>query len=442
MLANDTLSQEKKKLLVAKTNEAINNNIFLIIQNHPFYAKLLSKFHLDTKVDETNSKCPVAAVSIPNGRPTRHTNPLGYLTYQTREQIFIDIHEILHITDLHHIRSKGKDHSLWNIACDIDINQRIESSIAILPKDALMYYHFSLPKGLSAEEYYTLLENREEPITLPPELSNTLLQDIINNMKNGNSDNKDSSSDGNSNSHSQNKAPGFENLHPTWGKESDLSDDIQKGIIKNMLSDVINSTGSIPGEMTGIIERLFEPQLDWPNLLSSFAQSLISTKKRYTWSRLSRKYGSLKMGTLRRKELNLLVSIDTSGSLDQKTLAQFLSEINAMKNYANITIVQCDADIQSVESIDEIDIDNFEVKGRGGTSFIPVFEFAAKKEIEGTDFTLQFEPDGVIYLTDGYGPAPDYSNIQTLWVLTSGGRKPTNSSNEEITWGNFVSLDQ
>lgn len=435
MITKNTLSEEKKKFLITKTNEAINNNIYLLVQEHPFYAELLSKFHLDTRVDETKSFCPVAAVSIKNGRPTRHTNPIGYLTYQTREQIFIDIHEILHITDLHHFRSKGKDHSLWNIACDIDINQRIESSVAVLPKDALMYYHFNLPKGLSAEDYYELLEKREEPIVIPPELQNTLLQDIINN-------NNDNNSNEGGNNSGQNKAPGFENLHPSWSEESDLSSDIQKGIIKNMLSDVINSIGNIPGEMTGIINRLFEPQLDWPNLLSSFAQSLISSKKRYTWSRPSRKYGSLKMGTLRRKELNLLVAIDTSASLDEKMLALFLTEINAMNNYANITIVQCDAEIQSVESIDDININNFNVKGRGGTSFIPVFELATKKEIEGSDFSLQTEPDGIIYLTDGYGPAPEYSNIRTLWVLTADGRKPRNLSNEEINWGSFVSLNQ
>lgn len=440
-----SLTEEQKRKMVSLTNNRLQDNIYLMLRHHPFYSSLLSRFGIETEVDETNQFCPVAAVSIQKGRPIRHTNPLGYMTYQQKEQIFIDIHEILHITDLHHFRMKGKDPGLWNIATDIEINQQLNSAIAVLPKDALMYYHFNLPKGLSAEEYYEILENRDEPITLPPELQNTLLNDLINNGNDNGSGNQQGNNKGNNNGKQKSdKAPGFENLHPHWAEMADKSPEIQKGVIQSMVREaMVRAAGQIPGEMVGIIERLFEPQLNWPQLLSTFAQSLLSTKRRYTWSRPSRKFGSVKMGTLRTKELNLMVALDTSASLRDGELAQFLAEIKAMEDYAKITIVQCDYNLQSIEDMSEIDIDNFEVKGRGGTSFFPVFELATERKIgDGSVFSIDESPDGIVYLTDGEATAPDYCDIPTLWVLTANGQVPRAKSGGEIDWGRIVSLNE
>lgn len=432
------LTEEQKRKMIYLTNQRLEDNIYLLIQHHPFYATILDNFGRETVVDETMERVPVAAVSIKKGRPIRHTNPIGYMTYQMREQIFIDIHEILHITDLHHFRMENKDPGLWNIATDIEINQQLVSKIAVLPKDALMYYHFNLPEGLSAEEYYQILDSRDEPITLPPELQNTLLNDLITSE---NDENSDQHNNRNGNSKSS-KAPGFEKLHPLWAEMASNSPDIQKAVIQNMVKDaMVRTPGNIPGEMKGIIERLFEPQLNWPRLLSTFTQSLLSTNKRNTWSRPSRKFGSVKMGTLRTKRLNLMVAIDTSASLKYEELAQFLAEINAMKDYAKITVVQCDTKIQSVEDLSSTNTDALTINGRGGTSFLPVFELASKRKIgEDTSFTINEKPDGIVYLTDGEGTAPRYTDIPTLWVLTPGGSTPNSETGGKITWGRFASL--
>ena len=41
---------------------------------------------------------------------------------------------------------------------------------------------------------------------------------------------------------------------------------------------------------------------------------------------------------------------------------------------------------------------------------------------------MQPLPAAIIYLTDGYGPAPQVMELPTLWVLTPEGRKP-------VAWG-------
>ncbi|MCK2000096.1 VWA-like domain-containing protein [[Brevibacterium] frigoritolerans] len=428
-----SLTEEQESKMITVTDKRLQDNIYITLRHHPFYATLQSDFTFKTEISEI----PVAAVSIERGRPVRHTNPLGYLTYQQREEIFIDIHEIFHITDLHHPRAKGRDLGLWNICTDIEINQQIISAIALLPKDALMYYHFNLPKGLSAEEYYDILDKRDEPIKLPPELQNSLLNDLINGDNNSGSDDAQKPQ-------KSKKAPGFENLHPHWEKMTGSSIEVQKAVIKDMVSKAMrNHPGNIPGEMQTIIERLFEIQLNWPELLSTFSQSLISTKKRYTWSRPSRKFGNIKMGTLRSKELNLWVVLDVSYST-KPHLEKFITEIGGMEDYANITVIQVDTHIKSIEQFSEIDLDNFKIRGLGGTSFLHPFELATKKEIGYAEkkFSVDESPDGIVYLTDGEGRAPDYSDIPTLWVLTPGGQIPNAESGGPINWGEFAHLDQ
>lgn len=428
-----SLTEEQESKMVMVTDNRLQDNIYYMLAHHPFYATLQSNYTFKTEISEI----PVAAVSIEKGRPIRHTNPLGYLTYQIREEIFIDMHENYHILDLHHIRGKGKDWGLWGISTDVEINQQITSPIALRPKDALMYYHFNLPKGLSAEEYYDILDKRDEPIKLPPELQNSLLNDLINNSNN-------SESDGSQGAKKSKKAPGFENLHPHWEKAAGSSPDIQKAVIQDMVRKAMRShPGKIPGEMQAIIERLFEVQLSWPDLLSTFSQSLITTSKRYTFSRPSRKFGNIKMGTLRSKELDLWVVLDVSYST-KPYLEKFITEIGGMEDYATITVIQVDTEIKSIEEFSEIDLDNFKIRGLGGTSFLPPFELATKLEIGDGErkFSVDESPDGIVYLTDGEGRAPDFSDIPTLWVLTPDGQIPNAESGGQINWGQFAYLDQ
>ena len=435
------LTEEMKKQYSALTKKKVQDNIYSMLYEYPFYANLLTTFHKEITFD--NSLCPVAAVTIKNSAPVRITNPLGYLQYSRREAIFIDIHEILHITYRHHLRMGNKDPGLWNIACDIEINQLISSTITTLPTGALMYYHYDLPKGLTAEEYYSILENREEPITLPPELQNTLLEDLLNNDNENNNQN-------NSNQSTQKKsvkAPGFEKLHPHWSDEAEKSADIQERVIKHAIEETLAKTaGSLPRELEEVVRSLFKSNLNWPNLLSSFTQSLITCKSRGTWSRPSKKYGSLKMGRLRTRELNLWFVLDTSGSFSKKDFETVLPEIQEASKYANIHIVQCDTKIQRIDNIKDVDFDNFIVQGRGGTSFTPVFDLIQNGLSEDEEFgsLLLDSPDGIVYLTDGFGAAPDNCDIPTLWVITNKGRIPYCSSNraDSITWGNVVYLPE
>ena len=69
--------------------------------------------------------------------------------------------------------------------------------------------------------------------------------------------------------------------------------------------------------------------------------------------------------------------------------------------------------------------DGFQVHGMGGTDFRPVFNYIEEDDLN---------PTALIYLTDGYGPAPDEEpDYPVLWVITQGGHRP-------CPWGDAVSL--
>lgn len=106
---------------------------------------------------------------------------------------------------------------------------------------------------------------------------------------------------------------------------------------------------------------------------------------------------------------NLLVAIDTSGSMSSLELDEIAAQLRVIGTLVRVTIVECDAAIQRVYPFRGLLKD---VRGRGGTDFNPVFD---------PEFLMRHRPQGIVYFTDGGGPHPsDDPGIKTLWVLTKG----------------------
>ena len=78
---------------------------------------------------------PTAAVT-PDGK-TLYYNPLFWKGLTPKEKIGVQIHELLHIVNLHSQRRENRIFEKWNIACDKAINYQIKSSGYRLPQKAL-----------------------------------------------------------------------------------------------------------------------------------------------------------------------------------------------------------------------------------------------------------------------------------------------------------------
>jgi len=118
---------------------------------------------------------------------------------------------------------------------------------------------------------------------------------------------------------------------------------------------------------------------------------------------------------LHSEEIDLVVAVDTSGSIRESEIGQFFSEINAIKGQvrARIALLCCDADIDEespvfFEAWDEFKFEG-RVKGGGGTDFRPVFRWIDQQDMK---------PDTLVYFTDACGEFPEREPpYPTVWLV-------------------------
>ena len=175
-----------------------------------------------------------------------------------------------------------------------------------------------------------------------------------------------------------------------------------------------NTWGSIPGKLQGLIKASLKVDMDYRKMLSLFKTSVISSRRRLTRMRPNRRFGFDAMGSRYEFSTNLLIAVDVSGSVTDKSLQFFFSVINRLFKYGveKLDVLQFDAQIQGeIEPLKKAR-KTVKIMGRGGTSFQP----AADHYCEHPEY------DGLIYFTDGYAPPPKFNTkrpIDVLWVLCS-----------------------
>ena len=121
-----------------------------------------------------------------------------------------------------------------------------------------------------------------------------------------------------------------------------------------------------------------------------------------------------------------VIAIDTSGSVQGEAVQAFiqktyniLKQSESFASRVRIHIIQCDAAIQEVATIDHLDelddyIRTLTIKGFGGTDFRPVFSYVDAQIAAGVFTDLR----GLLYFTDGMGTFPGYMPAyQTAFVF-------------------------
>ena len=133
--------------------EKFQKDTLVLLNEEPLYAFL----QVDSRVELTRIGVDVTAVSMQDGDFVLYLNPEGYLSYSQPERLYILKHEWTHWIDEHPLLNSFYIIKLWNLACDLSINQDLETSICKRPKDAQMPEMYGLPPHLTPEQYYNLL---------------------------------------------------------------------------------------------------------------------------------------------------------------------------------------------------------------------------------------------------------------------------------------------
>lgn len=303
-------------------------------------------------------------------------------------------HELLHIAFGHlEIRSAFADKKLFNIAADLEINQYIKHDW--LPEGGLTLNTFpelNLPERAGTREYYNILSQAKDSGSSPT------LEQLLSEMDgNGPYD------------------------HSTWDEIDNLSEAEKKLIqrqvehqLKETADAIEKSHGNIPGELSSLISRLRHiepPKFDWKGYLRRFVGNSNKSYTKILRRKPNKRYPD-NPGLKIKYRAHTLVAIDTSGSVSNDELREFLNEIAHIHKTGNqISIMQCDTTAYDPEPFNPKK--DFLVKGRGGTDFQPVIDHYNRYPGRYTS---------LIYLTDGEASAPERCPKKILWCLSSKSR--------------------
>lgn len=384
-------------------HDEISRCINQLLIKEPFYAHLLSGV-IRIYSDEVDT----AAVGIRDNCIVLFINP-EFFSKKLKgisQRVAVVKHETLHLVFKHLYRdAKHKNPEILNIAADLVVNQYIGSWE--LPDFAITLETFpklKLEKKQTMEYYYDKLLDiynkggKSEPETF------RILESLEGKPTNGD--------------HSKWLSP-FDSKYSSTLLDQKITDALKRTPTKYH--------GTLPADLIDYIKSLDHKKqaIDWRRMLRIFANANGRTYVSHTMKRISKRYGT-RPGIKIKRRWHLCLVIDTSGSIGVETLTTFLSEINHIhKCGADITLMQCDAKVQSVSKYSP----RLEIKvlGGGGTDFDPALQRIR-------DHKSKF--GGAIYFTDGYAPEPRVIiGIPLLWVITPGGEM-----GEHLKYGKQVRL--
>ncbi len=334
------------------------------------------------------------------------------------ESVFLVCHEIGHAMWMHMARAKryqdlgfeGEpfDPRRWNFAGDYVINDMlVKSDIGKMPEGGLLDKKYT--NDMQVEDVYRDLKDK-----VPPQRKITITL--------GNGDGGQAEQDGN----------GGDTMDVHIHADCEINDAEMKRAVQTAM-DAAKSQGKLPGALARFAEEFLKPVVSWQERLRYHVSRAVA-RDATTWTRPHRRriitqgvylptYTGFGAG-------DVVVVVDTSGSIGQRQLNRFFSELDDILmncRPTGVTLIGCDAEVNSVHHLnagDDLRSQKLELGGGGGTSFIPPFEWVEK---EGA------RPSALIYFTDMYGGFPEQEPAYpTIWCRTS---------KVDAPWGEVIDVD-
>jgi predicted metal-dependent peptidase len=384
----DILGPTDPKIDAEVREQLITARVGLLLRAS-FFGNLATRLKL-TNADEW---CPTAAT---DGR-NFYYNSRFIKMLKPKEIEFLFGHEVLHCVYDHFGRRGSRDPQLFNIANDYCVN-------ADLKKHGVGEFITSVPclydrkyEGMSSEEIYDILYENAEKIDI-----SSLIKQLLDEHLDGDGDGDSKEGEG----------KGRPQL--SEAEKQAIRDEIKEAVLAAAQTA---GAGNLPAGVKRIIQELTEPKMNWRELLRMQLESTI--KSDYTWMRASRKgwhMDAVMPGMNLDPMIDIAVAIDTSGSIGEDMLRDFLSEIQGIMDSFpayKIHVFCFDTEVHNpaVYTSDNLDsITEYEPGGGGGTDFDAIYNYLKAEEIE---------PKRLVVFTDGYpfGSWGDEQYTDTVWIL-------------------------
>ena len=334
-----------------------------------FYASILFKMPMIAKDD--------VQTMATDGKSIFY-NPEWSNSLTDEEMDFVRCHEGMHRVLRHHLRLKGRNSELWNIATDYAINSILKKSGMTMPKDGLYSREY---EGMSAEKIYEILNKSGKSKPQPC----------------------------------------------NWGKVMSGGKQMTKEQIKteeNMIRAEVTmavqqskNVGQLPSDIKQIITEMERSQVDWSSVIRRVVGG--DQPEDYTYRRPNRRalhcMDIYNPSTLKSSCGDVAVWVDTSGSVSDKEKQHALGELNAIAEDMqpnSVTIFYGDANVQNIERYERGDIiECLNSKGGGGTDPMPIFKY-----IEDNNVNV----DSMVCITDmEFHNFPNHVDYPLLWVSTN-----------------------
>ncbi|RRQ22696.1 vWA domain-containing protein [Thiohalobacter thiocyanaticus] len=355
-------------------------------------------------------------------------NPQYIDSLSLEQAQFMLAHEALHCALSHFARRQHRVKHRWDLACDLAVNPLLIKDGLKPPPNALIMDAFD---GMTAEEIYPALDDLDdEPETLDDHLYDS---DEAEGGRGGSGGDgqpqDDDGGDGGDASEGEldPSAGGAPQPKPlTEAEKEQLQVQWQQRLAG--AAQQAMQAGKLSGGMARLVDHLLAPKLPWRMLLARYLTSV--ARDDYNYSRPSRREGSAILPSLRSAQVEVVVALDTSGSISPEEMAEFVTEIDAIKGQvrARITLLVCDSELAGDGPWEYEPWEAFRLprdfKGGGGTRFTPVFDFVARRDRA---------PDLLVYFTDAEGEFPRQEPpYPVLWLV---------KGKAGVPWGQRVQLN-
>jgi predicted metal-dependent peptidase len=360
-------------------------------------------------------------------------NP-GYIAQLSfRQTQFVLAHQALHCALGHFARRGHRVRSRWDAACDLAVNLLLVDEGLEPVADALIDPAL---RGLSAEDIYPLLDGAGPAHTFDRHLFDfaagpSARRDAASASEAPRDAGAEAGNDSGADALGSDAAPQRRRNAPSNGAPA--------GAVSNGGHDLelrwqmrfaqaaqqARHAGRLSAAWQRLLASALEPPLPWRALIGRFVSSC--AQEDYSFQRPARRDSEFLLPRLRSDTVELHAVLDTSGSIGEAELAQFATELDALKGQvrARVTVHACDCALAqagpwSFEPWQPIVLPD-RLPGGGGTDFRPVFEWLRNHA---------GPPGALLYFTDACGEFPEEAPpYPVLWLV---------KGNAPVPWGERI----
>lgn len=342
VVGEDIVQPQQDEALTTAELEAVKDRLTKartqLMLDKPFLGNLVLRLPLIA----ADSWCKTSATDA----KSFYYNPEFIDSLNNHQIKFILIHEALHCALTHFARRGNRTKHKWDLACDFAINPLLVKEGFHPPIDVPIFRQY---EGMIAEEIYPMIDDNLDQEPMDQHLYDDQANDDSKSSDGGMREDdlqkeQEQQSTPESKSNDGNKGGMSQLAQQPPALQPDEVDKLATQWQKNLASSaqLAQQAGKLDGEFAKLIDFFLQPQVSWQSLLAQYMSTF--ARDDFSYARPSRRPGEAIMPSLRSHQLDITVAIDTSGSISQEEIDEFVSEVDAIKANlrAGITLLACD----------------------------------------------------------------------------------------------------